>query len=63
VFEPFFTTKEAVLTADAAGDEILQKPFKLDALTAAVVRLIERTRRQHGNVIDYPSNAASRTLP
>jgi ribosomal protein L14 len=32
-------------------------------LTAAVVRLIERTRRQHGNVIDYPSNAASRTSP
>jgi hypothetical protein len=26
-------------------------------------RLIERTRRQHGNVIDYPSNAASRTSP
>jgi signal transduction histidine kinase/ActR/RegA family two-component response regulator len=50
----------AVLAADAAGDEILQKPFKLDALTAAVARLLERTRRQHGNAIDYP-NVASRT--
>lgn len=45
----------AVLAGDAAGDEILQKPFKFAELTASVSRLLERVRRQGSNLVDYRS--------